>query len=302
MISVLIPAYNVEKYVAESLDSIINQTFKDIEIIIIDDFSTDNTYKICEEYSKKDNRIRLFRNKENYGIATTLNIALNKSRGKYIVRMDADDISLPHRIETMYKFLVNNPSINIISSSTITIDENGKEIGKYVPLEKHDDLIKTLQWSTPLLHIWMCKKDIYETIGNYRFPPVEDYDFILRCISNGLIIHNITSPLYKVRMRNGNTADSYGFKQIKAFELTYKAYKNKNLDSLNLSYIPTENIKEKLYQISRKLYFKGTSNLKLRNTIRGGFFLLLSAILSNYQRRYIYRRFMLQIYKKKLSQ
>ncbi|OTA19167.1 hypothetical protein Xbed_02564 [Xenorhabdus beddingii] len=302
MISVLIPAYNVEKYVAEALDSIIKQTFNDIEIIIVDDCSTDNTYNICKEYSGKDNRIKLFQNNKNQGIAHTLNIALNKSIGKYIIRMDADDISLPHRIEIMYDFLIKNPSIDIVSSSTITIDENGKEIGEYIPLEKHKDLIKTLQWATPLLHIWMCKKNIYEKIGNYRFPPVEDYDFILRCVSNGLVIHNIINPLYKVRIRNGNTADSYGFKQIKAFELTYKAYKNHRLDNLNLSRISSNNIKEKQYQFSRKLYFKGTYHLKLGNKIRGGLFLLSSAILSSYQLRYIYRRFMLQIYKKKLSQ
>ncbi|MGJ0577778.1 glycosyltransferase family 2 protein [Xenorhabdus bovienii] len=301
MISVLIPAYNVEKYINEALTSIINQTIKDIEIIIVDDCSSDHTYKICSEYSRKDNRIKLFRNKKNSGIADTLNTALNNSIGEYIVRMDADDISLPHRIETMYDFLLQNPSIDIVGSSTITIDENGKEIGIYTPLENHKDLIKTLKWSTPLLHIWMCKKEIYNKIGNYRFPPVEDYDFLLRCVSKGLIIHNIIEPLYKVRIRSGNTADLYGFKQIKSFEIAYKAYKNKKLETLDLNKIQPNNVKEKLYQLSRKLYFAATSYIKSGNNIRGSLLLLISAMLSSYQLRYIYRRLMFQLYKKKSS-
>ena len=299
MISVLIPAYNVEKYINEALESILNQSFSDIEIIIVDDCSTDSTYDICKLYATKDNRIRLFKNDANLGIAKSLNFALANSKGEYIIRMDADDISENNRSETMYKFLLNNPSIDIVGSATTTIDEDGNVLGEYYPLEKHLDLVKTLKWASPLLHIWMCKKSIYKKIGNYRFPPIEDYDFLLRCISEGMIVHNIMEPLYRVRLRNGNTAELYGFRQLRAFESVSYAYKKNRLKELDVN-LKSSLFSEWLYQLSRNLYFNGTRNIKNGHNVYGIIFLLSSAVLSPYQLRYIYRRIRLHLFRKGL--
>ena len=114
-VSVLMPVYNVEKYIGEAIESILNQTFNDFEFIIIDDASTDNTVSVIEKFS--DNRIKLIRNETNIKLAASLNKGLRIAQGKYIARMDGDDISLPHRFQKLYEFLENNPSVDICGSA-----------------------------------------------------------------------------------------------------------------------------------------------------------------------------------------
>ena len=108
-ISVIMPAYNAEKYINEAIDSILAQTFTDFEFIIIDDGSTDSTCAIVESYS--DSRIRFFKNEHNLGVAATLNRGLDLARGEYIARMDADDISLPTRFEKQAAYMDSHPDV-----------------------------------------------------------------------------------------------------------------------------------------------------------------------------------------------
>lgn len=108
-ISVFIPVYNAEKYIGEAIKSILNQTYKNFELIIVDDGSTDNTIQVISKY--KDERIRVIRNKKNMGIPFTRNRGLKEARGKYLVLMDADDVSYPTRIETQVNYMEKNPHI-----------------------------------------------------------------------------------------------------------------------------------------------------------------------------------------------
>ena len=110
LVSVLIPVYNTEKYIKESLDSIISQTYTNLEIIVVDDASTDSTYSILSTYT--DPRLKLYRNKTNLYIAENRNKAISYATGKYIVWQDADDISLPIRVETLVSFMEEHPEIN----------------------------------------------------------------------------------------------------------------------------------------------------------------------------------------------
>ncbi len=110
-ISVVMSAYNAEKYIGEAIDSILNQTFKDFEFIIVDDASTDKTLSVVENY--KDRRIKILRNEKNLKLAASLNKGLRISQGKYIARMDADDISHLERLEKLYDFLEQNPNVDI---------------------------------------------------------------------------------------------------------------------------------------------------------------------------------------------
>ena len=104
-ISVIMTAYNTEKYIKEAIESILNQTFKDFEFIIVDDGSTDNTRLIIEEYAKKDRRIKILYNKKNLGIVKSLNKAIAIAKGKYIARMDSDDVSKLNRLEKQFVFM-----------------------------------------------------------------------------------------------------------------------------------------------------------------------------------------------------
>ena len=110
-VTVLMPVYNCEKYLRESIESILNQTFKDFEFLIINDGSSDKSAEIVESYN--DNRINFVQNEKNIGLAASLNRGLDIAKGEYIARMDADDISLPERLEKQVRFMETNPQIGI---------------------------------------------------------------------------------------------------------------------------------------------------------------------------------------------
>ena len=110
-VSVLMPAYNVEKYVGAAIESILNQTFSDFEFIIINDGSTDDTANIIKKYAAQDKRIRFIDNHENRGFIARLNDCLDLARGKYVAKMDSDDISLPERFAKQVDFLNTNPDV-----------------------------------------------------------------------------------------------------------------------------------------------------------------------------------------------
>lgn len=113
-VSVVMPAYNAEKYIQEAIDSILNQTFTDFEFIIIDDGSTDRTVDIIKSYT--DPRIRFYQNEQNMGVASTLNRGLDLSTGEYIARMDSDDISLPERFDKQVAYMDTNPGVAVVGA------------------------------------------------------------------------------------------------------------------------------------------------------------------------------------------
>jgi glycosyltransferase involved in cell wall biosynthesis len=228
-ISVLIPTYNVEDYIEESITSILNQTYKNIEVIVVDDCSTDNTYSILENIAFKDNRLKVYRNIENKKISYTLNKALKYSTGEYIARMDGDDVCSLDKLEIQMNYLINNKNIDLVGVSTISIDEEGREIGRTRLLGDFKLLKVISKFSTPVSHIWLTKREAYDNLNGYRsMDGVEDYDFLLRMITLGYKFSNISEYYgYKVRIRKGNSTSSIGAKQRKAFEYVRRLYKER---------------------------------------------------------------------------
>ena len=123
-ISVIMSVYNGEQYVEEAINSVISQTFGDFELIVINDCSTDKTEEIIFACAKKDGRVKPVNNEVNLKLPTSLNKAVSLSRGKYIARMDADDICLPDRLEKQYKFMEENENIAISSCRFFTLKNN----------------------------------------------------------------------------------------------------------------------------------------------------------------------------------
>jgi glycosyltransferase involved in cell wall biosynthesis len=121
-ISVVMPAYNAEKYISEAMESILNQTFIDFVLLIVDDGSTDDTVKIIRSY--KDSRITLIRNNHE-GIVTALNTGFEKVAGKYVARMDADDVMHPQRLEIQYSYMEENSDITVCASWMRVFDDKG---------------------------------------------------------------------------------------------------------------------------------------------------------------------------------
>jgi len=128
------PAYNAEKYIGDAIESVLDQTFTDFEFIIIDDFSTDRTWRIIQEYARKDKRITVLRNDRNLGVSLTRNKLIMLSEGKYIVWQDSDDISMPYRIAHQYDFMEKHPEVGICGGYLQFFGAKGLgRVRKYAP-------------------------------------------------------------------------------------------------------------------------------------------------------------------------
>jgi len=222
-ISVLMPVYNTEKYLAEAIESILGQTFKDFELIIIDDGSTDNSLSIIEKYAKIDSRIK-FISRDNKGLISTLNQGIELSQGKYIARMDADDISLPNRFDIQYEFLESRPEYVVVGSRIMLIDSDNDSLCAMGELFSHEDIdfshIHNLTSGAVIVHpTAMIRRDSLVAIGGYRerYKHAEDIDVWLRLGEVGKLCN-----LNKILLRYRQHFDSIGYmhrqSQLKAIE------------------------------------------------------------------------------------
>jgi glycosyltransferase involved in cell wall biosynthesis len=293
LVSVLIPVYNVERYVKEAIESIQKQTYKNIEIIVVDDGSTDSTFNIVADLAKRDGRIKLYKNEKNLRIVRTLNRAVSLASGEYIVRMDGDDISMPERIEVLLRFIIKNPEFSLVGSAYLGIDENGSERGIVAVPISQELINRVILFSSPVSHIWLATKDVYDRLDGYRADTVEDYDFLLRMHSSNILFTNVSDVLYKVRLREGNTASSNGLRQAKAHQYVVKLYKERlsmNQDSYSEerfeSCTNSNRLLQKLHSRSQEALETG---LRRRNIDRFLFF-VIAMVLSPYTFNYIFRK------------
>lgn len=306
LISVLIPVYNVENFVEEAVLSICNQSYKNLQIIIVDDCSTDNTYKILDNMSKLDNRIELYRNSENSKIVKTLNYALTKAKGEFIARMDGDDISTPERLEKQLKFLLDNPTYDLVGSHLTTIDEHGNIIGfQKMPISR-EAIRKTIKLVSPVSHIWLARKRVYDFLKGYReIPGAEDYDFLLRMHSNGLQFTNLDSFEYSVRIRNGNTMSTIGFNQKLMSNYVIDLYNQRKSSGFDdFSY---ENVEDYIdmhmkykanFEKSNTYFISAFNSYKERKFIIMFFYLIRSILISRFQLQYLLKRVLFKFYSK----
>lgn len=201
LVSVVMPAYNAEKFIDQAILSILDQTYKNFEFIIIDDGSKDSTLEVIKKY--KDSRIVLLRNQNNVGVIRSLNKGIARARGKYIVRMDADDWSYPERIEKQITLMQKYPNL-VVSGSNIEIcDENliVKFVRKY---NQSDSKIRSRMFRySPFAHpatIWRAR-DLKEEKYDTKALNVEDYELYFRIGKRGRF-ENIELPLLRLRMHD----------------------------------------------------------------------------------------------------
>jgi len=208
VISVVMPVYNSEPYLAEAIESILNQTFADFEFLIFDDGSTDRSPEIIREYARKDARIIPQFSPINRGYVVHLNEGIRRSRGRYIARMDSDDVALSTRLELQAKFLSKNPSAGVVGTSCIRIDEQGDEIGP----GRRSATPSYLFWQTffvnPLSHpTVLYRKEAIESVGGYDESrmPAEDYCLWTRMLGKWEM-YNIEEPLLKYREHSNSVS------------------------------------------------------------------------------------------------
>lgn len=214
VVSVIMPVYNASRYLSDAIKSILNQNFKDFEFIIIDDDSSDNSAEIVNRY--QDNRIILVRNSRNLGVARTLNKGIELAKGKYIVRMDADDISAPRRLERQVRFMDTNPHIGI-SGGWVRLFGNGCSVIARVPQDSQE-IAAYMVFENPLWHMTVImRKDLIEKY-NLRYDPSftrsEDYDLWTKA-AQYFSIANIPKVIVKVR-EHSNSATRANWDEVTA--------------------------------------------------------------------------------------
>lgn len=197
--------YNCEVTLAESIESVLNQSFTDYNMVLCDDGSTDNTYKIALEYKNKyPSKIILIKNQQNQGLNYTLNKCIENAEGEYLARMDGDDKIDPDRFKYQVDFLDSNKDYAFVSSAMIYFDENGEWGRSHPSIEpRKKDFIK----GTPFSHAAsMIRKTSMSNVNGYtvnkRLLRVEDYHLWIKMYALGLKGYNIQKPLYFMRDDN----------------------------------------------------------------------------------------------------
>lgn len=210
-VSVIMAAYNSGKYIEESILSILNQTLKDLELIIVDDCSTDEVPKIIEKYRQLDERIITIRNNINSGIAVSRNNGINRAKADYIAVMDSDDLAFPDKLQVQYDFLKHEPNVGAVASGTQIIDENGIFMKNRIGLTDPDEIKFRLLLKNPFINSSVLfRKKLFEEMGGYskEFEYSEDYSFF-SFLSEKYKLASIPEILTKYRQ---NSQSSVTFK------------------------------------------------------------------------------------------
>lgn len=204
-ISIVMPVYNTEKYVEEAILSILNQDFEDFEFIILDDFSSDRSFKICQKYAKKDKRIKLFINSENKWISFCRNKLISLANTDFICNQDSDDFSAKNRLSLQFDFLQKNPEFAVCGTDNVIIDEKSEKIWERIYEKNVEKII--LKKSPVSNGSTIFKKSVFFEVWGYEdwLNYAEDYDLWLKIFSKWYKIWVLDEKLYFLRIRSWQT-------------------------------------------------------------------------------------------------
>lgn len=216
-VSVLMSCYNASRWLGESIQSVLNQSYGDFEFIIVDDGSKDDTLSIIRRYASNDDRIVVIA-KSNTGLAASLNVGIKQARGEWIARLDADDICELERLEKQVQAALNNPELIFIGTGLVLIDEQGQILSTHHYPKTHGKLVEHLQTARkfPAHSSAFYRSDAVQSIGGYRprFHRAQDWDLWLRLSEIGEL-ECLVEPLVRVRKHaNQISHDESGRRQI----------------------------------------------------------------------------------------
>jgi glycosyltransferase involved in cell wall biosynthesis len=204
LISVILPAYNAEKFIKEAVQSILDQTVNDFELIVINDASTDGTLDILESFN--DSRISIINNKINLKVVKCLNKGLELAKGEFIARMDADDVSLPNRFEKQLQYFKQHPEVDICGT-WVEVFDGGNTVFK--PYEKHEDIRANLLFLNEIVHpsVMMRKSSLirHKLLYDESFLNAEDYGLWVVAMDK-VIFANVQEVLLKYRLHANNVS------------------------------------------------------------------------------------------------
>jgi Glycosyltransferases involved in cell wall biogenesis len=211
-ITVLMPAYNAERFIGKAIESILNQTYKDFEFLIINDGSTDATESIIQSYS--DSRILYIKNDKNIGLIATLNTGINMANGEWIARMDSDDVALPQRLEYQKNYFDEHKETDVLATTIIFMNESGETTGTWSLDQKTinpNDIKSALIRENCIAHpTVMCRTSLLQKF-RYRSNSlhIEDYDLWLRLLNRGYYFAKINTPLLYYRVHTESVTGTH---------------------------------------------------------------------------------------------
>lgn len=212
-ISIVIPAYNRAKFIGAAVGSVLGQTFKDFELIVWDDGSTDGTADVATAAAGNDSRVRIVR-AEHRGLGAAMNAGVAEARGKFIGQVDSDDAIAPTALAETAGYLDAHPNAGLVYTQYVTMDENGRlgAVGKRcaIPYSKERLLIDFM-----VFHFRLIRRDLFERSGGYdsELEAAIDYDFCLR-LSEITQIEHLARPLYFYRVHKGSLSSAKRLQQI----------------------------------------------------------------------------------------
>jgi glycosyltransferase involved in cell wall biosynthesis len=196
-VTILMGVFNGLPELERAIRSILDQTFRAFEFLIIDDASTDGSDQLIRRYAECDDRITFLRNETNQGLGAVLNRGVREARGQLVARMDSDDVSVPERLEKQLQFFRSHPDTDVVGSYALDVSKIGAAVReRRVPIT-HERIVDLI-WSCPFVHTTvMFRREAILKVGSYS-PKIrrrQDYDLWFRCVHGGLRLANIPEPL-----------------------------------------------------------------------------------------------------------
>jgi len=232
LVSIIMPAYNCGDFIGATLDSVINQSYKNWEVIIVDDCSTDNTADVVQEYIKKDNRIKYHKLEKNSGAAVARNKAVDLASGKYMAFLDSDDVWFPEKLTKQIGFMEQN-DYGFTCTSYTKIDEQGEYLNRTIvaqPKRDYDGVLKTCPGNSTVVYN-------AEKLGKFKIPDIKkrnDYVMWLQVIKKEKYLYGIEEPLGSHRIRTEGISSNK--KSLVGYH--WKVYREiENLSLLKSSYL-----------------------------------------------------------------
>lgn len=221
MISVIMPVYNAEKTIKESIDSVLTQTVDDLELIVVNDFSKDKSEEIIKEIAKLDSRIKYYKNSKNMGASESRNFAIGKATGKWIAFLDSDDIWKPEKLEKQLKVVKMNSDAQLVYTASAFINDDGDEFSYIMEAEEktsYKDLLKKNLLSCSSV---MISSDLMKELKMPGDHMHEDYYIWLKVLKKIGYAYGVNEPLLIYRL----SLNSKSSNRIKSAKMTYQTYR-----------------------------------------------------------------------------
>ena len=254
-ISLIMSVYNGEDYLAEAVESVLNQTFRDFELIIINDCSNDGTSEILQKYADADERVKVHTNEVNLRLPSSLNKAISLAKGKYIARMDADDICLPERLERQFEFMESHPDTALSSCRFMTLKNGAISSGGCGGRGDSESIKALLLVTNPILHPGIiAKADVIRELGyDKNFTCTEDMELWTRFVMAGYKVEVMSEYLMMYRLHDKQITETTLEKQHREVVALQKKYYSEFLSEMS---------EERAEFYIRGIYFRENSDMR----------------------------------------